>query len=54
MTCGASAMLELKLGFPLADGRLHEIDLALGVKASAIMETLLRTGHRIFWIMAPA
>jgi len=54
MACGAIAMLELRLGFPLADSRLHAIDLALGVNGIAIVEALLRTGHWIFWIMAPA
>jgi hypothetical protein len=54
MACGAIAMLELRLGFPLADARLHAIDLALGVNGIAIVEALLRTGHWIFWIMAPA
>lgn len=54
MACGAIAMLELRLGFPLADGRLHAMDEALGVDGIAIVEALLRTGHWIFWLMAPA
>src|SRR6185437_12720528 len=54
MACGAIAMLELRLGFPLADGTLRAIDLALGINGIAIVEALLRTGHWIFWIMAPA
>ena len=54
MACGAIAMLGLRLGFPLADGILRSFDHALGVDGITIVETLLRQGHWIFWIMAPA
>ena len=54
MACGAIAMLELRQGFPLADSMLHSADHALGIDGIAIVETLLRWGHWIFWIMAPA
>ena len=54
MSCGAIAMLELRLGFPLADGTLHALDRALGVNGLAIVEALVHQGHWIFWIMAPA
>jgi PAP2 superfamily protein len=54
MACGAIAMLELRQGFPLADEALRSFDHALGVDGIAIVEALLRAGHWIFWIMAPA
>jgi hypothetical protein len=54
MTCGAVAMLELRLHFPVADGMLRSFDHALGVDGIAIVEALLRQGRWIFAIMAPA
>jgi hypothetical protein len=54
MSCGAIAMLELRLGFPLADSTLYDFDHSLGVDGIAIVETLLRQGHWIFWVLAPA
>jgi hypothetical protein len=54
MACGAIAMLELRQGFPLKDGMLFSFDHALGIDGIRIVEALLRLGHWIFWIMAPA
>jgi hypothetical protein len=54
MSCGAIAMLELRLGFPLADGTLRSFDRAMGIDGIAVVEALLRQGHWIFWVMAPA
>ena len=54
MSCGAIAMLELRLGFPLADGALRSLDHSLGVDGVGIVAALLGLGHWIFWIMAPA
>ena len=54
MACGAIAMLGLRLGVPLADGILRSFDHALRVDGIAIVGALLRQGHWIFWIMAPA
>jgi membrane-associated phospholipid phosphatase len=53
MACGAIAMLELRLGFPLADGALRKADLAVGIDGIAIVDTLERTGHWIFSVLAP-
>jgi len=53
MACGAIAMLELRLHFPLADGALRRADLALGIDGVAIVDWLERTGHWIFWLVAP-
>ncbi|HEX8840521.1 MAG TPA: hypothetical protein VF750_08655, partial [Sphingomicrobium sp.] len=44
MACGAIAMLELRLGFPLADVALRKADLALGIDGVAIVDRLERTG----------
>jgi membrane-associated phospholipid phosphatase len=54
MACGAIAMLELKLHFPLTDEMLRSSDLALGIDGIAIVDSLVRLGRWIFWIMAPA
>lgn len=54
MTCGAIAMLELRLGFPVADEMLQAWDHKLGVDGIAIVEALVRQGHWIFALMAPA
>lgn len=54
MSCGAIAMLELRLGFPLADGMLKSVDHALGIDGITVVEWLLRLGHWVFWAMAPA
>lgn len=54
MACGAIAMVELRLGFPVADGILQSWDHALGVDGIAIVESLLLQGHWLFALMAPA
>ena len=54
MACGAIAMLELRLHFPLADALLYSADRAMGIDGIAIIDWLLRQGHWVFWIMAPA
>jgi hypothetical protein len=54
MACGAVAMLELRFGFPVVDGMLRSFDSAIGVDGIAIVELLVRQGHWIFVIMAPA
>lgn len=54
MSCGTIAMLELRLGFPLADGMLRSFDHGFGVDCIAIVSMLVRLGHWVFWIMAPA
>jgi hypothetical protein len=54
MACGAIAMLELKLHFPLTDKMLRSFDLSLGIDGIAVVDALVRSGHWIFWIMAPA
>jgi hypothetical protein len=42
MTCGAIAMLQLRLHFPLADPMLHRADLALGIDGVAIATMVAR------------
>lgn len=54
MACGAIAMLELRLHFPLADATLRAWDSAAGVNGIALVDWLERTGHWIFWVLAPA
>jgi membrane-associated phospholipid phosphatase len=54
MACGAFAMLELRLGFPVADGPLRDLDRAVGVDGIAVVGALVRQGHWLFAIMAPA
>ena len=54
MACGAIAMLELRFGFPLADSSLRSLDHALGVDGILVVRALVREGHWIFWLMAPA
>lgn len=54
MTCGAVAMLELRLHFPIADPMLRAWDQALGLDGLAIVDWLIRQGHWIFALMAPA
>jgi len=54
MACGAIAMLELRLHFPLADAMLYSADRAIGIDGIAIVDWLLRLGHWVFWVMAPA
>jgi membrane-associated phospholipid phosphatase len=54
MACGAIAMLELRLGFPLADAALLRLDHTIGVDGIGIVQALVRMGHWVFWIMAPA
>lgn len=53
MACGAIAMLELRLHFPLADSALRTADLALGIDGVAVVDWLERTGHWIFTVLAP-
>ena len=54
MVCGAVAMLELRLHFPIVDGALREFDLALGVDGLAIIDWQLRQGDWLFALMRPA
>lgn len=54
MACGAIAMLQLRLGFPIADGLLRSSDRALGVDGIAVVGALVRQGHWLFALMAPA
>src|SRR5207253_900277 len=54
ISCGAIAMLGLRLHLPLADGMLQSLDYALGVNGLAIVDALARHGRGLFWIMAPA
>lgn len=54
MACGAIAMLELRLGLPLADKTLRAWDLAIGVDALATLRLLVSQGPWIFWALAPA
>lgn len=54
MAGGAIAMLELRLHFPLADPMLRSLDHRLGFDGLAAVELLLRQGHWIFEILAPA
>ena len=54
MSCGAIAMLELRLHFPLTDSLLQSWDHALRFDGIAMVEALLHQGHWIFWLMAPA
>ncbi|MCW3796720.1 phosphatase PAP2 family protein [Sphingomonas sp. BN140010] len=54
MTCGAIAMLELRLGYPIADGMLQSLDHALGVDGLAIIAAELRAGAILTWLMPPA
>jgi hypothetical protein len=54
MAGGAVAMLELRLGFPVADDMLHSFDQAMGIDGIVIVEALLRQGDWLFAIMAPA
>jgi hypothetical protein len=54
VACGAFAMLELRLHFPLADPMLRSWDLALGVDGLAVSDWLFRHGEWIHALMAPA
>ena len=54
MACGAIAMLELRLHFPIADPVLRSWDLALGIDGITIVDGLARQGHWVFRVMAPA
>lgn len=54
MAGGAIAMLELRLHFPVADELLQFWDHSLGIDGIAIVEALLRQGHWLFALMAPA
>jgi hypothetical protein len=52
LCCGAIAMLELRLGFPTADGLLHRADLALGIDGVQVATELAR--HDLFYqLLAP-
>jgi hypothetical protein len=48
MSCGAIAMLELRLGFPKADGMLHRLDLALPVDG---MQIAVMVAHQRDWLI---
>jgi membrane-associated phospholipid phosphatase len=54
MSCGIIAMLELRFRFPIADPMLRSWDLALGFDGVAVVEAMLRQGHWLFALMAPA
>jgi hypothetical protein len=54
MVCGAVAMLELRLHFPMADEALRRLDLALGADAFAIIKWQLRQGNWLIALMRPA
>jgi membrane-associated phospholipid phosphatase len=54
MACGAFAMLELRLHFPLADSMLRSWDLALGIDGLVITDWLFSHGTWIHALMAPA
>ena len=54
MACGAIAMLELRLHFPVADTTLQSWDHALGVDGNAIVQALINQGPWLFELMKPA
>ena len=54
MACGAFAMLELRLHFPLADPMLRSWDLALGIDGLLVTDWLFRHGDWINALMALA
>jgi membrane-associated phospholipid phosphatase len=54
ISCGAIAMLGLRIHLPLADNTLFAIDRAIGVDPLAITSWLLARGQWIFAIMAAA
>lgn len=54
MVCGAIAMLELRLQFPIADARLHSWDRQLGVDGIAIVRWQTQEANWLFTLMKPA
>ncbi len=54
MSCGAIAMLELRLGVPVRDAMLRSADLAIGIDGNAIVDWLASYARWTFLIMAPA
>jgi hypothetical protein len=54
LACGAFAMVELRLHFPIADPVLRSSDLALGIDGLAITEWLVQRGQWLFALMGPA
>jgi PAP2 superfamily len=52
MTCGAIAMLELRLHFPIADGILHRADLALGLDGVQVVTFIARHRDPLLPILA--
>lgn len=54
MCCGAIAMLELRLRFPMTDAFLQSLDHALGIDPIAILAWLAGLGRWTFAVMAPA
>ena len=52
LCCGAIAMLELRLGFPMADDLLYRADLVLGLDGKRIAE-LLAQQDLLFVMLAP-
>jgi len=54
MACGAIAMLELRLHFPVADATLQNWDHALGVDGIAIVDALVHRWRWTFVLMKPA
>ena len=53
MACGAIAMLELRLHFPLVDGMLRRADLALGVSGVQIATMVAQQRNLLIPILAP-
>jgi hypothetical protein len=49
LCCGAIAMLELRLGFPMADDILHRADLVLGLDGNRLAEVLAQ--QDLFFVM---
>ena len=53
LCCGAVAMLQLRLGFPTADGMLHRADLALGIDAMRIVAAIEQHRDVLIKVLAP-
>ncbi len=54
LSCGAIAMMSLRLGFPMADDLLWSFDQALGFDGVAIVAALVGQGQWVFNLMATA
>ena len=53
LCCGAFAMLELRLGFPMADGWLRRADLALHMDAIQVLAMIGRHRDALIQLLAP-